>query len=260
MIFDFFQTAGDNLCYLVGDQLSRSAILIDPVNPNACLSSLERHKLKLIAIINTHTHPDHTVGNNDVIKETKAPLAVHRSEADSVGANIKLEDNDTIEMGALKAKILHTPGHTVGSICILVGSGDANGYLFTGDTLFIAGCGNTRFGGDIKALFNSLTKKLMTLPDRFIVCPGHDYAVRNLQFSLSREPNNKFAEKKLEEALAGAHEGRTIFSTIGEEKTYNPFFRFRYDSIIKKLKLEFPDLAEDDFQFFAKIRELRNSW
>jgi hydroxyacylglutathione hydrolase len=260
MIFEFFQTAGDNLCYLVGDRPAGSAILIDPVSPNACLSALKAHNLKLIAIINTHTHPDHTAGNNYVIKETKAPLAVHKSEADSVGANVELEDGESVEMGALKAKILHTPGHTVGSICVLVESVEDESYIFTGDTLFLAGCGNTRFGGNIKALFESLTTKLMTLEDNIIVCPGHDYAVRNLQFSLSRESDNKSAEKKLEQALTLAHEGKIIFSTIGEEKSYNPFFRFRSQSIIAKLKTECPDLGEGDFQVFAKLRELRNSW
>lgn len=248
------------MCYLVGDKPAGSAILIDPVSPNACLSALKTHNLKLIAIINTHTHPDHTAGNNYVIKETKAPLAVHKSEADSVGANVKLEDGESIEMGALKAKILHTPGHTVGSICVFVEPQEGASYIFTGDTLFLAGCGNTRFGGNINALFESLATKLMTLEDNIIVCPGHDYAVKNLQFSLSREPNNKSAEKKLEEALALAHEGRTLFSTIGEEKSYNPFFRFRSPSIIAKLKTEFPELVDDDFQVFAKLRELRNSW
>lgn len=260
MIFEVFKSAGDNLCYLVGDGPSGSALLIDPVNAGACLAAVKKHSLKVTAVVNTHAHPDHTGGNTFVMRETNAPLAAHKSEAGAVGASIALEDGNTIEVGELQAKILHTPGHTVGSICLLVQSRSEKCYIFTGDTLFLAGCGNTRFGGNIKALFESLTKKLMRLADEIIVCPGHDYSLRNLQFSLSCEPNNKATEEKLEEALTSAHEGTTIFSTIGEEKGYNPFFRFRSSSLISKLKKDYPDLPADDFQIFAKIRELRNSW
>lgn len=260
MILEVFQAAGDNLCYLVGDVPCGSALLIDPVNWNAVLSAVKKYDLSVKVIVNTHTHPDHTAGNNFIMRETKAPLAVHSLEAKVVRAAIRLEDGDALEAGILKAEVLHTPGHTVGSICVLVEVPEGKNYIFTGDTLFLAGCGNTRFGGNINALFESLTGKLMMLPDDIVVCAGHDYAVRNLQFSLSREPDNKSAQKKLEDVLNSVHEGRFVFSTIGEEKSYNPFFRFRAPSIISRLKAEFPKLGEDDFQIFAKLRELRNSW
>lgn len=180
-------------CYLVGHVETEEAILIDPgTNKEAearkILKEIKSNGFKVKYIVNTHGHPDHTGGNKFFRETTGAPILIHEYDAPMLKgpfADRTLHDGDSVHVGATVLRILHTPGHSQGSICLL-----GKDLIFTGDTLFAGSIGRYNLpGGSIEKIKESL-KKLMILPDHMKVYPGH---------------------------------GPT--STIGEEKRNNPFLQ-----------------------------------
>ncbi len=195
-------------CHIVGDPLTREAIVIDPGDDAArILEAIERHHLKVTAIVVTHTHIDHVVGLHRVREATGAPVYVHADDLslyrmldvqaswlgwktpEQVQIDQLVREGDVIRWGGYAAQILHTPGHTPGSICVYMPSdtpavrtdtGDAKpakagtGQLFAGDTLFSGSIGRTDlWGGSFEGIIHSLKGKLLELPDNTIVYPGH---------------------------------------------------------------------------------------
>ena len=178
-------------CYLVGDEVSKTCALIDPAfETERILAEAERLKYQVTLIINTHGHSDHTAGNAAIKTATNAKLLIHQQDAKSLGRvfhktftrilggkgspvpDVLLKDNDKIQVGSgLNLQVIHTPGHTPGSICLYT-----DGHLFTGDTLFVGAVGRTDLpGGSLKQLLTSIREKIYTLPGSTIVWPGHDY-------------------------------------------------------------------------------------
>ena len=146
-----------NFAYLIYDEHSHKAIVIDPIIPEAILSFAEEHAIHIVYIINTHSHFDHTSGNETILKSTKAKL-------------LNLKDSEEITLDSLKIKAIHTPGHTEDSFCILIN----NKALFTGDTLFVNGIGITHSAKEEEQELGSI-RKLMLLDESIIIYPGHDY-------------------------------------------------------------------------------------
>ncbi len=173
MICKQLSAGGDrNLSYIVAGESGDEAAVIDPgMQPNAEISFLEENGFKLNYIINTHDHFDHTGGNSVLSKKTGARIAMHES-AHSYH-DIELKDGDVLSLGTITLKIIHTPGHTPDSICILAGKD-----LISGDTLFVGKVGGTGYGCDARDEFESLHNKLMKLHPDTRVWPGHDYGVR----------------------------------------------------------------------------------
>ena len=173
--------------YLLECEETHSAIMIDPGDDaDEILSILEERKLNLELIVNTHGHIDHISANDDLKKKTSAKLFIHRLDADMIvnphknlssfigGAisspppDIVLEDGDNLEAGTINLKVIHTPGHSPGSICLL-----ADSDIFTGDLLFAGSIGRYDFpGSSYEQIMNSL-KKIMEFNDDLIVYPGH---------------------------------------------------------------------------------------
>lgn len=171
-------------CYIFGDMEKKEAALIDPgSNVNRIKREIEKYGLHIKCIINTHGHGDHISANG----KFKAPIYIHRLDADFLrnaklnmsacfGFSIKspeasriLEDGDIIEIGDLALKVIHTPGHTPGSISLL-----NDGVIFTGDTLFMGGVGRTDFPyGSEEKLSDSIKEKLFVLNDKTVIYPGH---------------------------------------------------------------------------------------
>ena len=186
-----------NFVYLIGDETTKEAAVIDAGwNIDEIIENADSEKLKITKIILTHSHFDHVQKVQELIDKTKADIYFHELESDSIKKHIKngatkitkLKDNDEIKVGKIKIKIIHTPGHTLGAICLLF-----DNKLITGDTLFVGAIGRTDLpGGDAIKLFESL-QKLKKLEDQIDIYPGHDY-------------------------------GETPFSTIGDEKKNNPYF------------------------------------
>lgn len=173
-------------CYIINE--GEEAIIIDPGGEGELiLDKLNELKTKVIYIVNTHGHMDH-IGANKIIKDnTGAKILIHKKDAKmltdgwlnlsavfyeetvSYPADRLLEDGDDIEISNLKLKVIHTPGHTKGGICLL---GDR--FVFTGDTLFASGIGRTDFpGGSYKTLIDSITNHLLVLEETTIIYPGH---------------------------------------------------------------------------------------
>ena len=194
-------------CYLVGDESSKTCALIDPAfDIKRILGKVEKGGYEVTHIINTHCHSDHTAGNASVKAATGARLLIHELDAKRLNKlmnrvfsrllggkgspepDILLKDGDVINIGETALKVIHTPGHSIGSICLYA---DKN--IFTGDTLFVGAVGRTDLaGGSATQLLKSIREKIYTLPGSTAVWPGHDY-------------------------------GRFPTSTIEREKETNPF-------------------------------------
>ena len=178
-------------CFVVGSETTRKGMIIDPgADPQDILKTVSDLDLSIVTIVATHNHIDHVGALRSVKNATKAEYAVHEADAREampivfgrmlglmMGSSLRapprpdrlLEGGDVIEIGDLKFKVLHTPGHSPGGISLL-----SDGVVFSGDTLFNLGIGRTDLaGGDYAKLMESIITKLMVLPDSTIVYPGH---------------------------------------------------------------------------------------
>lgn len=186
MFFKQVQQHGDNFSYIIADDTTYEAAVVDSsFNAGEITRILKAENLKLKYIINTHSHSDHTAGNEELCTIFKAKTVAHKLS--KINADVKVTDGDIIRIGNIPVRIIYTPGHTTDGISLLVD----NKKLLTGDTLFVGECGRTDMpGGNSKNMYNSLFNKILKLNDEIEVYPGHDY-------------------------------GQKPFSTIGEEKRSN---------------------------------------
>jgi hydroxyacylglutathione hydrolase len=171
MIFNQIQQHSDNFTYLIADEKTKEAAVVDSsYNAEEIIKILKTQNLRLKYVINTHGHSDHTAGNTELKSIFGAKLVAHKLS--KVNCDIWVEDGDVIKIGSISLKIIYTPGHTVDSICILVD----NQKLLTGDTLFVGECGRTDMpGGNSKSMYDSLFNKILKIEDSIEVYPGHDY-------------------------------------------------------------------------------------
>jgi glyoxylase-like metal-dependent hydrolase (beta-lactamase superfamily II) len=172
-----FDSESSTYTYLLADESTREAVIIDPVKEHVAeyLDLLARENLRLKHVLDTHVHADHVTGAGELRAETGAPTAMSEfSKAACV--SLRLKDGDELAFGNNRLNTIHTPGHTPCSASYLV-----DGKVFTGDALLIDGCGRTDFqGGSAERLWDSITKKLFTLPPDTLVYPGHDYKGREV--------------------------------------------------------------------------------
>ncbi|RTZ91750.1 MAG: MBL fold metallo-hydrolase [Deltaproteobacteria bacterium] len=193
-------------CYIVGDKATQKGVVIDPGDEaERILGQVQQHGLDVELIFNTHGHFDHVGANKRVKEATGAKIAIHPEDAhylgkisqsaavwgmhaeDSPPPDILLEDGQVIEIGGLKFKVLHTPGHSPGSVSLVMPNADL---VFTGDLIFAGSIGRTDFpGGDYNTLIQSVREKIFTLGDDIRILSGHGPV-----------------------------------TTVGQEKRYNPFF------------------------------------
>jgi hydroxyacylglutathione hydrolase len=173
MLLKQIKQHGDNFSYIIADDATNEAAVIDPsFNADAIIRIAINNQLNVKYVFDTHHHGDHTADNAKIKSEFGAKIVAH--ELSNVSREISVVDGDTFNLGKIIIKIIHTPGHTPDSICLL-----ADGKLFTGDTLFVGECGRTDLSsGSPEDMYRSLFHKLMKLDDNIEVYPGHDYGAK----------------------------------------------------------------------------------
>ncbi len=161
-----------NFTYLVAEREGAPGVVIDPsYGPEPVLEAIDRNRLTIPYILNTHSHPDHVAGNQAVQERTGAKVVAHR--AAPLGQDVSVDEGATVRVGALEIQVVHVPGHTPDSVLYIF-----SGNVATGDTLFVGECGRTDLpGGDPSAMYDSLLHKVVALDDALVVLPGHDYGV-----------------------------------------------------------------------------------
>ncbi len=174
MFFKQIQQHGDNFSYVIADENTKEAAVVDSsFNAGAIIQIIKAEKFNLKYIINTHGHSDHTAGNHELKSIFGAKIVAHKLS--KVNFDVAVEDDEVLLVGNVSIKVIYTPGHTLDGICVLVD----NKKLLTGDTLFVGECGRTDFsGGNPKSLYDSLFNKLSRLNDNLEVYPGHDYGLK----------------------------------------------------------------------------------
>lgn len=231
---------GDNYIYLYRYYRNK-VVVIDPGESKAVLKALEEHGLNLTDVLITHRHFDHTAGVEDLKRRT--------------GSKVNSEEKaKTFLIGSMNIQVIATPGHTRDSVCYYVQpSGEHSGLLFTGDTLFVGGCGRP-IECDSRTLWQSL-QKLTALPDDTLVYPGHNYTAENYEFALTIEPDNTDVMSRLEDVREARRQGLpTVPSTILQEKTTNIFLNADKNEI--KAALNMPNA--DDAEVFTELRRRKN--
>ena len=186
----------DNNAYLIVSPHTHESIIIDaPQGPEKLLEEARGTQVRFILI--THNHSDHLAGLKEMVNATGASVAVHSEDAAAlpVSPGLLVKDGDTIRAGAIEMKVVHTPGHTPGSVCYLAGK-----HLFSGDTLFPGGPGNSRSPEALQQIIKGITQKLYTLPDDTFLLPGHG---QDSILGISKEEYRAFAQKSHPADLRG---------------------------------------------------------
>lgn len=196
-----FDAESSTYTYILSSPDNRDAVIIDPVDRHVerDLAHIERLGLRLTHVLETHAHADHVTSAGKLRQITGAKACVP-SGCGIPPAEIQLDDGDVIRFGQREhIAVIHTPGHTAGSMCYLW-----RGNLFTGDTLLIDGCGRTDFqSGSAEALYDSVTRKLFTLDDGTRVWPGHDYKGQSVStIGWEKRHNARLAKRSREEFVA----------------------------------------------------------
>ncbi len=245
----------DNYAYLVVADGGDAAI-VDASEAAPVRDALEREGVRARAIWTTHHHWDHVGGNVELAKELGIEVVGHASDRERIPAMTHAVDTgDVVRVGDIEARCIHIPGHTLGAVAYYVEAGGQR-VVFTGDTLFCAGCGRL-FEGTPAQMHDSLSR-LLALPGDTRVHCGHEYTESNLRFAAHVEPSNADVTSARERAakLRGAGEP-TMGTSLDEEARVNPFLRPGSQEI--RATLGIPSGA-DDVTAFAAIRGAKDSF
>ncbi|UCG59445.1 MAG: hydroxyacylglutathione hydrolase [Phycisphaerales bacterium] len=247
------QAFGDNYIYLCQYD-EHHGFAVDPCESTGILDILQERQLDLKLILATHHHWDH-VGAVAELKGHAGCRVIGCDKRRIPGIDSVVADGQIIEVGDDKVQVIATPGHTRTSACyyMLPSRATGPGILWTGDTLFVAGCGRL-LECDAQTMWDSL-QKLASLPDDTLIYCGHNYTVEDLEFALSIEPDNQAVRQQLRQAIRMQEEGDpTVPSTMAQEKKTNPFLRSDTPEVKNALKI--PDAQAVDV--FAELRRRKD--
>lgn len=243
----------DNYGYLLHDQATGATAAIDASDRDSLLAALNQRSWNLTEIFVTHHHFDHTDAIVPLKKQFDIKVSGPASEADKIaGLDAGLNDNDTIEFGQTRLKVIATPGHTLGHICFF---DPDNKNLFSGDALFSLGCGRM-FEGTPAPMWEGL-KRLRDLPDETMVHCGHEYSTANAAFALSIDPENDALKMRAQNITQlRQNERATIPFNLGEDKLANPFLRADMPDIAQAMHLS----GADPETIFAAVRKAKDNF
>lgn len=243
----------DNYIWTIRD--AGFAAVVDPGDAQPVLDYLAREKLQLVAILNTHHHADHVGGNAALLARTQVPVfGPHDERIQEVSERLADGDSFTLPHFNIEMETLEIPGHTRSHIAFY-----GDGLLFSGDTLFAAGCGRL-FEGTPRQMYDSLTR-LARLPDDTRVYCGHEYTLSNLKFARAAEPDNRrLPELETRMRALRERDQPTLPSTIAQEKATNPFLRVAEPAIIASASGRAAKKLSDPVSVLAEIRDWKNNF
>ncbi|XP_041318237.1 hydroxyacylglutathione hydrolase-like protein isoform X2 [Pyrgilauda ruficollis] len=229
----------DNYMYLVIEESTRHAVAVDAAVPKRLLEIIRKEDVVLRAILTTHHHcpspccapRDHARGNEELARLLPG-LQVFGADERIGALTHRVSHGQELSFGAIRVRCLFTPCHTSGHMCYFMWEDDSPDApaLFSGDTLFVGGCGQF-FEGTAEQMHTNLTQILGTLPKDTKVFCGHECTVRNLKFALKVEPENEMVKEKLAWAKRDDEDLPTVPSTLHEEFLYNPFLRVTEEAV-----------------------------
>lgn len=240
---------GDNLIFLYRYGQD-DCLAVDPSSSSPVLKVLDKQNLNLTTVLVTHHHGDHTGGVGELKRKTGCEV-IGGDKRRIRGIDQVVADGQAFPVGDGRIEVIATPGHTSTSVCYYMppSRDGTRGILWTGDTLFVGGCGRL-FESGAQAMWESL-QRLASLPDDTLVYCGHDYTEENYEFALTIEPDNEALRQRLDDIRQS---GRTVPSTIGQEQLTNVFFRAGTPEV--KAALGMPHAA--DFEVFAELRRRKD--
>jgi hydroxyacylglutathione hydrolase len=244
---------GDNFIYLYRYNQNDS-LAVDPCDSSLVLRTLREHNLKLKTILITHHHWDHIAGIADLKRKTDCKIiGADKQRIPSIDSVV--EDGQILPIGNRIVRVIATPGHTRTSVCYYMepSAGNENGILWTGDTLFVGGCGRL-LECDAQTMWESL-QRLASLPDETLVYCGHDYTLENYEFASGIEPNNQAVKERLDQIRQSQTQGKlTVPSSILQERSTNCFLRAGTPEM--KVVLAMPQAQAVDV--FAELRRRKD--
>jgi hydroxyacylglutathione hydrolase len=244
---------GDNFIYLYRYNQT-DALAVDPCDVSSVLRALQKHGLILKMILITHHHWDHVAGTDELKHKTGCKV-IGADKRRIPGIDVVVTDGQILPIGQRKVQVIATPGHTSTSVCYYTepSAGNKNGILWTGDTLFVGGCGRL-LERDAQSMWNSL-QKLASLPDDTLVYCGHDYTLENYEFASGIEPSNQIVKERLNQVRQLQTQGKlTVPSSILQERSTNYFMRANTPEL--KTALGMPQAQ--DVEVFAELRRRKD--
>ena len=244
---------GDNFIYLYRYNQNDS-LAVDPSNGSLVLRTLQEHGLSLKTILITHHHWDHIAGTAELKQKTGCKvIGADRRRIPGIDSVVK--DGQILPVGDRKVRVIVTPGHTSTSVCYYMepSAGNENGILWTGDTLFVGGCGRL-LECDAQSMAESL-QRLASLPDDTLVYCGHDYTLENYEFAFGIEPGNQDVKERLDQVRQKLRQGKfTVPSSILQERTTNCFLRAGTSELKAALGMQQAQAVE----VFAELRRRKD--
>jgi hydroxyacylglutathione hydrolase len=253
LIIDRIHAFEDNYIWVLRQQDNPYCVVVDPGQHQPVTAYLETNHLKLEAILITHKHGDH-IGGVPFLKQQTNCLVIGPENDGIQGLDeTKVEgDTATLALSNISYRVIDVPGHTLGHIAYHIEDN-----LFCGDTLFVAGCGRV-FEGTMHQMYHSLSK-LAKLPDETSVYCAHEYTLANLDFAVTVEPNNQDLIHYQQVARKNRQDGQaTVPSTLGLEKSINPFLRCQKPAIIQSASIRAGKQLGDPVSVFESIRQWKN--
>lgn len=247
----------DNYSWLVVDETDRTAAVVDCAEVDPVLRAARAEGVRITAVLSTHHHFDHVGGNEELARAMPVRVYGNADDAARIPALTDgLRPGDRVHLGRSVGEVVLIPAHTSGHIAYHF---PRERVVFTGDTLFVAGCGRL-FEGEPAQMMASLGR-LASLPDDTQVYCGHEYTVRNLEFAATLEPGNRAIADKLAWARSRRAEGQpTVPTTLASERATNPFLRSSSPELRASVRERCPEAGDDDLSIFACTRRLKDSF